>query len=78
MSHKLNQGDKAWFVEHPPLDVPRKCTLHTAYFIAGGTEPWWSVKLSRKGTQPTALRYFRETDLYPSKRVALMAHRMGL
>lgn len=74
----MNPGTKAWFVDHLDFDTIKQCTLVEKYYLDGGTKPWWKVKLSRKGTQPNALRHKAEHQLYPTKKVAKAAFRMGL
>ena len=69
----MNPGTKAWFVDLWDYNTIKQCTLVEKYYLDGGTKPWWKVKLSHH-----ALRHKAEHQLYPTKKVAKAAFRMGL
>jgi hypothetical protein len=74
----LTPGAKVWFVDSWDWDTIKQGTLVDKYYMNDGKDAWWSLKTSRKGTQPAVLRHKPENVLYPTKRVAKAAHRMGL
>jgi hypothetical protein len=74
----LTPGAKVWFVDNGDFYKIKQGTLVEKYYIGGGTQPWWALKLSRKGTQPHKVRHKPEHHLYPTRKVARAAFRMGL
>lgn len=74
----MSPGTKVWFVDNWDFNKIKQGMLVEKYYIGGGLQPWWTLKLSRRGTQPNKVRHKPEYDLYPTRKVAKAAYRMGL